>query len=60
MERKVSIVLNPKEKEILHQAGEILDQLCNLACGCEECPFAVAEMCETYNGTDYHIAFSKL
>ena len=60
MERKVSIVLNPTEKEILHKAGEILEQMCELASGCEECPFRIAGMCEDFNGTDYNIAFSKL
>lgn len=60
MERKVSIVLNPTEKEILHKAGEILEQMCELSGGCEECPLQAAHICEGFNGSDYNIAFSKL
>lgn len=60
MERKVSIVLNSAEKEILHKAGEILELMCDMAGGCEECPLQSAHICEDFNGADYNAAFSKL
>ena len=42
MERKVSIILDDREKQILHQAAEIMESACVLANGgggCIECPF---------------------
>lgn len=60
MERKVSIVLNPTEKEILHKAGEILEQLCNTADSCTECPLYSAEICKDFNGADYNAAFKTV
>ena len=42
MERKVSIILDDREKQILHQAAEIMQSACVLAGAgsrCIECPF---------------------
>lgn len=47
MERKVSIILDDSEKQILYQAAEIMQSACILANGdggCIECPFA--RMCD--------------
>lgn len=43
MERKISIILDDREKQILHQAAEIMQAVCFLAGSgsrCIECPFA--------------------
>lgn len=42
MERRVSIVLDDREKQILHQAAEIMQSACVFAGAgerCIECPF---------------------
>ena len=43
MEQKVSITLDDREKQILHQAAEIMQSTCvltGLGSRCIECPFA--------------------
>ena len=60
MTRKTTLVLNFTEREVLHRAGAILEQMCTMAGGCEECPLQAAHICEDFNGADYNNAFSKL
>ena len=55
MERKVSIILDDREKQILHQTAEIMESACSLANdggGCIECPFA--KLCD--DSLEYNLA----
>lgn len=59
MFKRTMIILDPEEKRILRQAGQIMKDLCETADSCDECPLKGCDFCQSLNGQDYGDALTR-